>query len=67
MYVYQQNSKKGCWYMSKKIKIESEEDIKTAYAALCIMKMLYRQGKLPKAQYKEMVRLCSPHFNTSDF
>lgn len=53
--------------MSKKIKIESEEDIKTAYAALCIMKMLYRQGKLPKAQYKEMVRLCSPHFNTSDF
>lgn len=49
------------------VKVKTEEDKKTAYAALCMLKMLCKQGELSKAQFKEMVKLCSNHFDTSDF
>lgn len=53
--------------MSKNINIKTEKEKETAYASLCIMKWLCKNGKISKFQYKEMVRLCSAHFDTSDF
>lgn len=53
--------------MSHGIRIRSEEEKKNAYAALCMMKWMCKEGKLPKAQFKNMVKLCSPYFDTSDF
>ena len=53
--------------MSKNVNIKTEKEKETAYASLCIMKWLCKSGKISKFQYKEMVRLCSAHFDTSDF
>lgn len=53
--------------MSHGIRIKSEDEKKKAYAALCMMKMLCKQGNLPKVQYKNMVKICSSFFDTSDF
>ena len=48
----------------KRLKIEDE---KTAYAALCLIKMLYKMGELSKSQYKAIVDSCSSYFDTSSF
>lgn len=48
----------------KKYKIEDE---KTAYAALCLIKMLYKKGKMSKSQYKAIIDSCSAYFDTSSF
>ena len=53
--------------MSHGIRIKNEEDKKNAYAALCMMKWMCKDGKLSKTQFKNMVKLCSPYFDTSDF
>ena len=53
--------------MSKNINIKTDKEKETAYAALCFMKMLCRNGNLSKSQYTSMVKLCSAHFDTSDF
>ena len=35
------------------------------YAALSMMKWMYKKGDISKIQYKEMLRLCSPFLDTS--
>ena len=53
--------------MSKNVNIKTEKEKETAYATLCFMKLLCKNGNLSKTQYKSMVKLCSTHFDTSDF
>ena len=51
--------------MKNKIMAFIKEDKDTAYAALSLMKWLYKKGDLSKVQYKEMLRICSPYLDTS--
>lgn len=51
--------------MTNKIIAFIKEDRDTAYAALSMMKWMYKKGDISKVQYKEMLRLCSPYLDTS--